>query len=79
MYKLSWPPRSLDLNPCDFYLWGYLKSVVYSPLPKTLEDLKENITREIRKISKDTLNSSFLNLEKRCSLILSAGGEHVKE
>ena len=23
-----WPPRSPDINPCDFYLWGKLKSVV---------------------------------------------------
>ena len=26
MDKKRWPPRSPDLNPCDFYLWGYLKS-----------------------------------------------------
>ena len=26
--KDLWPPRSPDLHPCDFYLWGYLKSVV---------------------------------------------------
>ncbi|GBM68616.1 hypothetical protein AVEN_106097-1 [Araneus ventricosus] len=23
-------PRSPDLNPCDFWLWGYLKHVVFS-------------------------------------------------
>jgi hypothetical protein len=23
------PPRSPDLNPCDIYLWGKLKSVVH--------------------------------------------------
>jgi len=44
----KWPPRLPDLNPCDFYLGGYLKSKVYSPLPKTLEDLKANIEREIK-------------------------------
>ena len=27
---VSWPPRTLDLNPLEFYLWGYLKSLVYS-------------------------------------------------
>ena len=54
-----WPPRSPDLNPCDFFLWGYLKSKVYNPLPKTLDELKENIEREIKKISKDVLNSKF--------------------
>ncbi|GFU87571.1 uncharacterized protein TNCV_2934931 [Trichonephila clavipes] len=24
-----WPPRSPDLSPCDYWLWGYLKSQVY--------------------------------------------------
>ncbi len=31
--KEKWPPRSPDLNPCDFFLWGYLKDRVYNPLP----------------------------------------------
>ena len=26
--KKSWSPRSPDLNPCDFCLWGYLKAKV---------------------------------------------------
>jgi hypothetical protein len=32
-----WPPRSLDRNPYDFYLWGKLKSVVYANNPHDLE------------------------------------------
>ncbi|GBM38221.1 hypothetical protein AVEN_8282-1 [Araneus ventricosus] len=28
-FPTAWPPRSPDLNPCDFWLWGYLKDVVY--------------------------------------------------
>ncbi len=54
-----WPPRSPDLNPCDFDLWGHLKSVAYNPSPKTLDDLKANIESEIKKIPKDVLNSIF--------------------
>ena len=47
-----WPPRSPDLNPaCDYYLWGHLKSVVYNPIPSTIDELKANIEREIKKIS----------------------------
>jgi hypothetical protein len=38
--------------------------VAYNPLPKTLDDLKANLEREIKKIPKDVLNSVFLNLEK---------------
>ena len=25
---LKWPPRSSDLTPCDFFLWGYVKGLV---------------------------------------------------
>jgi hypothetical protein len=26
----AWPPRSPDLNPLNFYLWGHLKTLVYA-------------------------------------------------
>jgi hypothetical protein len=26
----AWPPRSPDLNPLDFYLWGHLRTLVYA-------------------------------------------------
>jgi hypothetical protein len=57
--KFRLPPSSPDLNPCDFYLWGNLKAKVFNPLPKTLDELKANIEREIKKISKDELKSVF--------------------
>ena len=28
----EWPPRSPDLTPCDFFLWGNLKSKVYATM-----------------------------------------------
>lgn len=77
--KKQWPPRSPDLNPCDYFLWGYLKSKVYKPLPKTLDDLKENITREIQKISTSILESTFLNFTKRCHLLIERNGGHIEK
>lgn len=76
--KDLWPPRSPDLNPCDFYLWGHLKQVAYNPQPKTLDDLKANLEREIKNISPDQLKNFFFNFEKRCELIKSAGGGHIE-
>ena len=36
-----WPPRSPDLTPCDFFLWGFVKDRVFvPPLPLNLDDLK---------------------------------------
>ena len=62
--KKMWPPRSPDLNPPDFYLCGYLKTVVYYPMPKTIEDLVANIKREINKIPESVLKYVFDNLKK---------------
>jgi len=48
---IEWPPRSPDLSVCDFYLWGHLKSVVYSaPSPRTTQELKLRIQEEISRI-----------------------------
>ena len=38
-----WPARSPDLNPCDFWLWGYLKDHVYQGHVQSLVDLKMSI------------------------------------
>jgi hypothetical protein len=46
--KRLWPPRSPDLTPPDFFLWGHLKGRVYMNRPRTLEDLRENISTKSR-------------------------------
>jgi len=74
----KWPPRSPDLNPCDFSLWGDLKSKVYNPRPKTLQELKDNIEREIKIFSKTDLKSIFLNLKKRLVLLKQVNGRHFE-
>ena len=63
--KEKWPPRSPDLNPCDFFLQGYLKQRMYFPIPNTIEDLKANIERELKAIPKDMLKKTFLNFKRK--------------
>ncbi|KAJ4431598.1 hypothetical protein ANN_20197 [Periplaneta americana] len=41
--RIAWPSRSPDLNPLDFYLWGHLKSLVYSSPVPDLESLRNRI------------------------------------
>jgi hypothetical protein len=45
--SIEWPARSPDLNACDFFLWGYLKSKVDENKPRTPTDLKQNIRDEV--------------------------------
>ncbi|GFW48754.1 putative DD41D transposase [Trichonephila clavipes] len=40
---VNWPPRSCDLTPLDYFLWGYVKSLVYAGKLQTLDHLEDNI------------------------------------
>ena len=33
----NWPPRSCDLTPLDFFLWGYMKDKVYGYAPQSIQ------------------------------------------
>ena len=37
---IEWAPRSSDLTPMDFFLWGAMKDPVCNSKPRTLVDLK---------------------------------------
>ncbi|GFX66670.1 putative DD41D transposase [Trichonephila clavipes] len=37
---VNWPPRSCDLTPLDYFLWGYVQSLVYADKPQTLDNWK---------------------------------------
>ena len=78
--SFAWPPYSPDLNPCDYFLWGYLKSKVYcDPYPVTTEQLKKNITRECRKISKETVRAVINNFNSRIQFVLTKKGSWFEQ
>ncbi|XP_057335141.1 uncharacterized protein LOC130673942 [Microplitis mediator] len=52
---LEWPPYSPDLNPCDFFLWGYIKDHCYAKNPSTVEELIAAIQKVVRGITNDML------------------------
>ncbi|GFW36625.1 DUF4817 domain-containing protein [Trichonephila clavipes] len=47
---VNWPPRFCDLTPLDYFLYGYVKSLVYADKPQTLDYLEDNIRRVIADI-----------------------------
>ncbi|GFW21401.1 uncharacterized protein TNCV_1532261 [Trichonephila clavipes] len=47
---VNWPACSPDLSPPDYFLWAYLKSLVYKNRSKTLEDCMNPIRAEIDNI-----------------------------
>jgi hypothetical protein len=76
--KGLWLPRSPDLNHCDFYLWGKLKSVLYANNPHDLEALKQNIREAIYNIQQRELQQVSRKLFKRNQVCLKAEGRHFE-
>jgi hypothetical protein len=75
---IRWAPRSPDLTPLDFFLWGHLKNIVYQSPIKDLNELKMKIKNEIKSISKDTLYNVFENISKRMKLCIEVEGNHFE-
>ncbi|GFT79908.1 uncharacterized protein TNCV_4598171 [Trichonephila clavipes] len=76
--RYSWPPRSPDLTPTDFWLWGYLKSRVYLSGPSSLPELKDVIRRKVSSIHSDMLHSAVAGFVTRLECLLPCGGGHVE-
>ncbi|GFT73701.1 uncharacterized protein TNCV_1289301 [Trichonephila clavipes] len=62
---VNWPPRSCDLTPLDYFLWGYVKSLVYADKPQTLDHLEDNIRRVIADIRPQMLEKVIENWTSR--------------
>ncbi|XP_025194313.1 uncharacterized protein LOC112593936 [Melanaphis sacchari] len=52
---VQWPPRSPDITPLDYFLWGHLKTVVYANPPINLEDLKNKIIIACSELTEDQI------------------------
>ncbi|GFU64172.1 uncharacterized protein TNCV_3745401 [Trichonephila clavipes] len=76
---VNWPPRSCDLKPLDYFLWGYVKSFVYADKPQTLDHLEDNIRRVIADIRPQMLGKVIENWTSRLDFIRASRGSHMPE
>ena len=74
----EWAPHSPDLNPLNFYLWGFLKDSVYENHPTTIAELKQAITSKIRKIKKAECVKVMNNFARRIKERLKQNGCHLE-
>ncbi|GBN07018.1 hypothetical protein AVEN_253766-1 [Araneus ventricosus] len=72
------PPQSPDLNPCDFWLWSYLKSIAYGGSIANLAELKNRIRQHIHNITSETLRSVVEHAVLRFQFIGENGGQHIE-
>ena len=78
--EIEWPPRSPDLTPCDFFLWGELKARVYkSPSPNVIV-LRQKIINEFERLQNDQelILRVVRSMEKRARACIERHGGHVE-
>uniref|UniRef100_A0A669CZ07 DUF4817 domain-containing protein n=1 Tax=Oreochromis niloticus TaxID=8128 RepID=A0A669CZ07_ORENI len=76
--SIEWLPRSPDLTPLDFYLWGHLKAIVYGVKIRDVQHLKLRILDACAGISPAVLLSVCEEWEKRVALTIQHNGQHIE-
>lgn len=79
---IKWPPRSPDLTPCDFFLWGALSAKVYSERINTEEQLWNRIVNAANTLLEEergTLQRVQFNFLKRVNLCIAEDGGHFEQ
>ena len=56
-----WPPRSYDLTPLDYYLWGATKDKCYADKAEIIDAFKHNIREAIFETQLYTLDNVLKN------------------
>lgn len=75
---VPWPPRSPDLTPLDFFLWGYIKNIVYAMPCDTAEQMRERIEAAFRTVTPDMLRNVQVSIHKRATLCVQYQGRHIE-
>lgn len=75
---IGWPPRSPDLTPLDFFLWGLIKSKVYRSRPNNREDLCARIRQACAEVTRQQLQNVVKNIKKRFDKCIEINGGLVE-
>jgi len=76
---MVWPPRSPDLTPCDFFLWGLVKDTVFvPPLPAYLQVLRNRITATVALVDRDMLTRVWNEMDYRIDVCRITKRGHIE-
>jgi hypothetical protein len=70
---IIWPPRSPDLTPLDFFLWGYVINTVYQDKINNLQHLKAHIRDAVATVAPNMptlkLNEKVIHSENKMLIV----------
>lgn len=75
---IAWPPRSPDLTPLDYFLWGFLKDRVFRTIPETLQEMEDRIVENCLIPDEDMFNRVRGSFEKRILMCMHEEGKQFE-
>jgi hypothetical protein len=75
---IPWPPLSPDITPLDFFLWCYVKDIVYRTKVRNIDDLRHRITEAIATVYAQILEKTWADIEYRLNVLRATKGTHVE-
>jgi transposase len=78
---IKWPPRSPDLTPLDFFIWGYIKETIYQHQHEraiNLDELRNKILNAFQNINPEMLQNARTSFYNRLGYCLAQEGYHFE-
>jgi len=78
---VAWPPRSPDLTPLEYYLWGQMKTLVYKTKVDSRAALRSRVFGATEHIHNhpDIIASATQSLLMRAENCIAAGRGHFEQ
>jgi hypothetical protein len=76
--NMKWPPRSPDLTPCDYFLWGFIKSKVYLTQPSDINELKNRIRQSFAEVTMEMLHNTISSFQTHLNLVIQNNGRQTE-
>lgn len=77
--KDIWPPKSPDLAPMDYFVWGWMKSRLKKYKVSNMASFKRALIRVWKEIPQKFIINALQSWKKRCYLVNRANGGHIEK
>jgi hypothetical protein len=75
---IAWPPRSPDLTPRDFFLWAYVKNIVYQVKINDLQHMKGRTKDTMATVTPNMLQATWNEVDYRLDICRATKGAHTE-
>ena len=75
---IPWPPCLPHITPLGFFLWGYVKDIVYKAKVRDIDVLKQRISNAMTTIDEAMLQRTRQEIEYRSNVLRATNGAHIE-